>query len=54
MAGANEPQFQGLSKYFNTVTQTGRANIAKATYLVFGTIGLYYWAKKKPSGGSAK
>lgn len=54
MAGANEPQFQGLSKYFNTVTQTGRANIAKATYLVIGTIGLFYWSKKKSSGGSAK
>lgn len=54
MAGGHEPQFQGLSKYFNTVTKTGRANIAKSTYLVLGTVGFLFWAKKKASKGSAK
>ncbi|XP_037286427.1 uncharacterized protein LOC119179457 [Rhipicephalus microplus] len=54
MAGAHESQFQGFSKYFNTVTKTGRANIAKSTYLVLGTVGFLFWAKKKASGGSAK
>ncbi|XP_077501923.1 uncharacterized protein LOC144112952 [Amblyomma americanum] len=54
MAGVDESQFKGLSKYFNTFTNRGRSNIAKSTYLVLGTIGFLYWAKKKASGKSAK
>jgi len=28
----SEPQLTGLAKHFNSVTMTGRANVAKATY----------------------
>jgi len=28
----SEPQLTGLAKHFNSVTFTGRANVAKATY----------------------
>jgi len=28
----SEPQLTGLAKTFNSVTLTGRANVAKATY----------------------
>ncbi|XP_045760423.1 ATP synthase membrane subunit K, mitochondrial-like [Maniola jurtina] len=50
MAGAenvDESQLKGLSKYFNSTTNKGRANSAKATYAVFGLIALYFAMKPK-------
>uniref|UniRef100_A0A646QE96 UpMuscle5 n=1 Tax=Hemiscolopendra marginata TaxID=943146 RepID=A0A646QE96_9MYRI len=50
MAGGghvDDAQFKGLSKYFNSVTDTGRANVAKATLLGVGLIGLFFWLKPK-------
>ncbi|CAK1599488.1 unnamed protein product [Parnassius mnemosyne] len=49
MAGdsVDESQFKGLSKYFNSHTNRGRANTAKATYAVFGAIILYFTLKPK-------
>jgi len=29
---AGEPELTGMAKHFNSVTFTGRANVAKATY----------------------
>jgi len=29
---SGEPELTGLAKHFNSVTFTGRANVAKATY----------------------
>ncbi|XP_045505027.1 ATP synthase membrane subunit K, mitochondrial [Colias croceus] len=49
MAGepVDESQFKGLSKYFNSYTNTGRANTAKATYAFFGVVILYFALKPK-------
>ncbi|XP_023944457.2 ATP synthase membrane subunit K, mitochondrial [Bicyclus anynana] len=50
MSGADsvdESQLKGLSKYFNSTTNRGRANVAKATYAVFGVIALYFTLKPK-------
>ncbi|XP_045456088.1 ATP synthase membrane subunit K, mitochondrial-like [Melitaea cinxia] len=50
MAGGesvDESQFKGLSKYFNSTTNRGRANTAKATYAFFGAVILYYTLKPK-------
>lgn len=52
MAGhGNEPppgiELKGLQKYFNSYTDFGRANTAKATYAVMGLGFLYWWATKK-------
>lgn len=54
MAGVDDAQFKGMSKYFNTFTALGRRNIAKATYATLGVIGFLYWAKKKSSGSPEK
>ncbi|XP_076228424.1 ATP synthase F(0) complex subunit k, mitochondrial [Nomia melanderi] len=43
----SEPKLTGLSKYFNSVTDNGRANVAKATYAAIAAIGLYYYLKPK-------
>lgn len=40
-------QLKGLSKYFNSVTNTGRANVAKATYAGLGLVILYFMLKPK-------
>jgi len=42
MAGAH-PELQGMAKHFNSVTNYGRANVAKATYV---SIFLIYGATK--------
>ncbi|XP_013144243.1 PREDICTED: uncharacterized protein LOC106107785 [Papilio polytes] len=49
MAGdsVDDSQLKGLSKYFNSQTNRGRANTAKATYAVFGALILYYTLKPK-------
>ncbi|CAH0405792.1 unnamed protein product [Chilo suppressalis] len=50
MAGdssADPNQLKGLSKYFNSKTDFGRANTAKATYAFFGALILYYTLKPK-------
>ncbi|BES92908.1 up-regulated during skeletal muscle growth 5 homolog (mouse) [Nesidiocoris tenuis] len=50
MSGENhvdESKFTGLSKYFNSETLRGRANVAKATYAVIGVIILYQMVKPK-------
>jgi len=48
MAGGDEAaQLKGMGKIFNSVTTTGRANVAKATYAVVGTIILLVALKPK-------
>ncbi|KOB67363.1 putative stretch regulated skeletal muscle protein [Operophtera brumata] len=50
MAGdssVDESQLKGLSKYFNSQTNRGRANTAKATYAVMGVFILYLTLKPK-------
>ncbi|XP_038208823.1 ATP synthase membrane subunit DAPIT, mitochondrial [Zerene cesonia] len=49
MAGepVDESQFKGLSRYFNSYTNRGRANTAKATYAFFGVVILYFTLKPK-------
>ncbi|CAG2062125.1 unnamed protein product, partial [Timema podura] len=50
MAGdshVDESQLKGLSKYFNSTTLRGRANVAKATYATIGLIILYFTMKPK-------
>ncbi|CAM1329773.1 Uncharacterised protein g10115 [Pycnogonum litorale] len=51
MAGGSssgkESQFKGLSKYFNTITDSGRRNITAATYSTVALIALYFWARSK-------
>lgn len=50
MAGdssVDESQLKGLSKYFNSQTNKGRANTAKATYAVMGAMILYFTLKPK-------
>ncbi|XP_015596710.1 up-regulated during skeletal muscle growth protein 5 [Cephus cinctus] len=37
----------GLSKYFNSSTMYGRANVAKATYVAMALIAGYVWLKPK-------
>ncbi|VVD02236.1 ATP synthase membrane subunit K, mitochondrial [Leptidea sinapis] len=51
MAGeaVDESQLKGLSKYFNSQTNRGRANTAKATYAFFGVVILYNILKPKKS-----
>ncbi len=49
---AGEPELTGLAKHFNSVTHTGRANVAKATYaaifMIWGGMKLKgYMAEKK-------
>ncbi|CAG9809125.1 unnamed protein product [Chironomus riparius] len=46
MAGEGE-KLTGLSKHFNAVTYTGRANVAKATYAVMGLVIAYNILKPK-------
>ncbi|XP_012286430.1 up-regulated during skeletal muscle growth protein 5 [Orussus abietinus] len=50
MAGAgdaDDAKFTGLSKYFNSTTNRGRANVAMATYGCLAVIGLYFALKPK-------
>ncbi|KAJ8734226.1 hypothetical protein PYW07_014777 [Mythimna separata] len=50
MAGdssVDESQLKGLSKYFNSQTNRGRANTAKATYAFMGAMILYFTLKPK-------
>ncbi|XP_026484640.1 ATP synthase membrane subunit K, mitochondrial-like [Vanessa tameamea] len=50
MAGGDsvdESQLKGFSKYFNSMTNRGRANTAKATYAFFGVVILYFTLKPK-------
>lgn len=50
MAGADPPEaanLKGLGKIFNSVTVSGRANVAKATYGVIGLVILYNVLKPK-------
>lgn len=46
MAG-EEAQLKGLSKYFNSITFSGRKNTAMATYGVVGLVILYQLVKPK-------
>ncbi|XP_046986278.1 ATP synthase membrane subunit K, mitochondrial-like [Schistocerca americana] len=46
-AKVEEGQLKGLSKYFNSTTNTGRANVAKATYAGVGLVILYFMLKPK-------
>lgn len=46
-AHVDESQFKGMSKYFNSTTNRGRANVAKATYASVALLILYF--KFKPS-----
>jgi hypothetical protein len=44
----DDPRIKGISRYFNSFTIRGRANVAKAT--IGGMFGLYVYMKfKKPS-----
>lgn len=54
MSKEAEAEFKGLSKFFNTTTFTGRANIAKATYAGMAVLGLYLWLKPKPAATAGK
>lgn len=38
---------KGFSKYFNSVTIQGRANVAKTTYALVALISAYYYLKPK-------
>ncbi|XP_026480913.1 uncharacterized protein LOC113387752 [Ctenocephalides felis] len=48
---AGEPELKGLAKIFNSQTNTGRANVGKATYLVIGLTIAYFALRpsKKPA-----
>lgn len=48
MAGADPPEaanLKGLGKIFNSVTTSGRANVAKATYGALGLLIAYLTLK---------
>ncbi|XP_033327831.2 ATP synthase F(0) complex subunit k, mitochondrial [Megalopta genalis] len=49
MAGesSDEPKLTGLSKHFNSITDRGRANVAKATYAGLALVVLYIYLKPK-------
>jgi len=47
MAGVEDAKFTGLSRYFNSYTNFGRANVAKATYAGMALFFVYY--KLKPA-----
>ncbi|GAB6031438.1 hypothetical protein CHUAL_009212 [Chamberlinius hualienensis] len=50
MAGGShseEANLKGISKYFNSVTLRGRANVAMATYAGVALLGLYLYLKPK-------
>ncbi|XP_059482640.1 uncharacterized protein LOC132200888 [Neocloeon triangulifer] len=53
-AAAEESQFKGLSKIFNSTTVKGRANVGKATYAAIGLIILYNVVKPKKQPAAAK
>jgi up-regulated protein 5 len=42
-----EEKLTGLTKYFNSQTMYGRANVTKATYAGIGLIVLYFYLKPK-------
>ncbi|XP_037038752.1 uncharacterized protein LOC119076171 [Bradysia coprophila] len=45
--GADNPNLKGLSRIFNSETNYGRANVAKATYALMGLAILYFTFKPK-------
>ncbi|XP_076183905.1 ATP synthase F(0) complex subunit k, mitochondrial [Ptiloglossa arizonensis] len=49
MAGEDSPEknLTGFSKYYNSVTDRGRANVAKTTYAAIALIALYFYLKPK-------
>ncbi|XP_076626269.1 ATP synthase F(0) complex subunit k, mitochondrial-like [Colletes latitarsis] len=49
MAGADSPEekLTGFSKYYNSVTDRGRANVAKVTLGGIALLGLYIYLKPK-------
>lgn len=54
MAGhGNEPELKGLLKHFNSTTDYGRANFAKATYAAVALISLYFYMKPKKAPAPA-
>ncbi|XP_046418527.1 uncharacterized protein LOC124300449 [Neodiprion virginianus] len=46
-SNVDESKLTGLSKYFNSQTNTGRANVAKATYATVALIAAYFYLKPK-------
>lgn len=48
-ADSGEEKLTGISKYFNSTTVRGRANVAKATYGALAVIALYFYLKPKKS-----
>ncbi|XP_076293200.1 ATP synthase F(0) complex subunit k, mitochondrial [Lasioglossum baleicum] len=54
MAGDSEPKLTGLSKYFNSITDTGRANTAKATYAGIALLTIYLILKPRKHGSLTK
>ncbi|XP_078045128.1 ATP synthase F(0) complex subunit k, mitochondrial [Augochlora pura] len=44
---SDDPKLTGLSKHFNSITDRGRANVAKATYAGIALIILYNYLKPK-------
>lgn len=44
---SEEPKLTGLSKYFNSVTDRGRANVAISALTGMAIAGLYFWLKPK-------
>ncbi|XP_076654783.1 ATP synthase F(0) complex subunit k, mitochondrial [Halictus rubicundus] len=54
MAGDSEPKLTGLSKYFNSITDTGRANTSKATYAGVVLLTLYFLLKPRKHGSLTK
>ncbi|XP_076338457.1 ATP synthase F(0) complex subunit k, mitochondrial-like [Tachypleus tridentatus] len=46
-AHVDKSQFKGLSKYFNSQTMKGRANVAKATYAGIALLTLYMVTGRK-------
>lgn len=56
MAGgdASEPKLTGFSKYYNSVTVQGRANVAGSTLLAVFGAGLYFYFKSKSKKPAAE
>lgn len=46
--GMDASQFKGLSRYFNTFTDTGRRNISATTLSLVGLFFMYKMMKPKP------
>lgn len=56
MAGGqgSEPKLTGFSKYYNSVTVQGRANVAGSTFIAVGGIALYFYLKSKSKKPAAE